>query len=451
MNATDSLTGRIADVAVIGAGPGGLSAAERLQELGYSSIVLERRAEPGGQACSRTYVDGDREIVYDVGSVQPLVTPVLAKLIKKHGITYGRGHSAKRSRMVAVYSFAQRRFIMDSTKPIFGYGMLGMPALARDLVVLSRELFRIKGLRRPGYGGRETIRGACLPFNDWWRSLNLTILGEGLGYMLSSVESGGTYSTLDDVPAMRAMKNLLQLIGPPTRYINGSYKPFTGGAQSLWSAIAKNHDVRYNAQIESITRKAAGVTIKVDGIEMWVDKLVVAAPLPEILDVLDGTTTERDLAASVRYCPVYRGYFVARGLPTNRLIGFPDSFYPASTTTFPVSMIVPEHNVGTDGTLYSFILPVGYAEGDYQSQAENMLADHFGAKILEWNPKLVYWRTYGPHFSVEAAQAGAYTTLENLQGFNRTLYVGGWAGGDGHGNVASYAFHTIESHFANRR
>lgn len=435
-----------ADVAIVGAGPAGLTAAEALRDLGYTSVVFERRTEAGGQACSRVYRDGDRDVVYDVGSINPLITPALDRLIKKYDITYGRGHTAKNSRIVSVYSFNERRYYLDSTKPLLGFGLTDVPAVLMDATKLVRELVRVRALGEPGYSGREGVEGATDSFSSWWKSLDLGILDKSLGYMLSAVECGGSQPALHTLPAMRGMKNLLQLMGPPTRYIDGRYKPFTNGAQSLWTAVAAEHTVRYGSRIERIARDATGVTVVVDGEQSTFRKLVVAVPLPEIIDALDASAIEQELAGQVRYCPVYRGYLVARGMPTNRLIGFPDAFYE-SDTPFPLSTLVPEDTVQGDAFLYSFVLPASFVNTDYQSQAEELLRQHFGAEVLEWSSELAHWRTYAPHFSAEAAAAGAYTTLENEQGRHRTYYVGGLAGGDGHGNAAAYAHHTITTAF----
>lgn len=88
-------------IAIIGAGPAGLGAAEALREKGYKNItIFEKGNRVGGQSLSCEYITEDkRKLVYDIGSIQPMSSKILRKLIRSYGLTYGRGPLEKKTKL----------------------------------------------------------------------------------------------------------------------------------------------------------------------------------------------------------------------------------------------------------------------------------------------------------------------------------------------------------------
>ena len=78
-----------------------LGAAERLKEKGYNNVVVfEKMNRPGGMSLSKVYkAENGKEIVYDIGSVQPMGGSDLQKIIKKYKLEWGRGISIKETKI----------------------------------------------------------------------------------------------------------------------------------------------------------------------------------------------------------------------------------------------------------------------------------------------------------------------------------------------------------------
>src|SRR6187431_1570687 len=79
-------TERRHDVIVIGAGHNGLVAANYLAREGRRVLVLERRAEPGGQLAPAAFSDGTRfDPLHAGGQLRPDIVRNLG--LSKHGLT----------------------------------------------------------------------------------------------------------------------------------------------------------------------------------------------------------------------------------------------------------------------------------------------------------------------------------------------------------------------------
>ena len=132
------------DVAIIGAGAAGLSAAHALQNSGLSVLVLEARDRVGGRAHTITPAPG---IVFDLGC--------------------GWLHSANRNRFVGVAD--QLNFEIDKTLPPWRDRAVGnvFPQDERADFIRSLDAFFDRA-EQAAKGGRDAPADTCLePGNRW--------------------------------------------------------------------------------------------------------------------------------------------------------------------------------------------------------------------------------------------------------------------------------------------
>jgi monoamine oxidase len=132
------------DVAIIGAGAAGLSAAHALQNSGLSAIVLEARDRVGGRARTIEPAPG---IVFDLGC--------------------GWLHSADQNRFVAIAD--QLNFEIDKTLPPWRDRAVGnvFPLAERDDFIRSLDAF-FERAEQAAKSGRDAPADICLePGNRW--------------------------------------------------------------------------------------------------------------------------------------------------------------------------------------------------------------------------------------------------------------------------------------------
>jgi monoamine oxidase len=132
------------DVAIIGAGAAGLSAANALKNSGLSTIVLEARDRVGGRAHTITAAPG---IIFDLGC--------------------GWLHSADKNRFVAIAG--QLNFEIDKTLPPWRDRAVAnvFPQDERNDFIRSLDAF-FERAEQAAKGGRDAPADSCLePGNRW--------------------------------------------------------------------------------------------------------------------------------------------------------------------------------------------------------------------------------------------------------------------------------------------
>jgi monoamine oxidase len=139
------------DVAIIGAGAAGLSAAHALQNSGLSVLVLEARARVGGRAHTITPAPG---IVFDLGC--------------------GWLHSADQNRFVGIAD--QLNFEIDKTLPPWRDRAVGnvFPPDERADFIRSLDAFfdrAEQAARQAILGGRDAPADTCLEAGNRWNPM----------------------------------------------------------------------------------------------------------------------------------------------------------------------------------------------------------------------------------------------------------------------------------------
>jgi hypothetical protein len=438
-------------IAIIGAGPSGLAAAEALREKGYTQIVLfERSGRVGGQALSETHTTPDqRKIVYDLGSVQPLSSKRLNALFKRYGLQFGRGVLQDKSKVIYAYSYIQQSEFANFLKYQLGAPLKTLPLILADLAKLSWYLWRYRRLARPGFHGFKHWDETTVDIRTWIAARRFKFIGERLTAMLVSALTLGSNTREKDVGVYLVFKALYAMTVFPMRYIDGTYRPVREGVQELWRRVARNFEVVFNADITRITRTAESVEITTRDGSWRFDALIVSCPFDKIAPVIDVTDEERQVFRQIRYNPGYRGAFIARNGPVDGVHWYPDSYTSGAAPPY-LTFAVPEATVAPGETLYSCMFaacPTGRdAIPTLQASAARMFKDQYGADITQW-VRMQYWPDYGPTYDAAMVKAGVFDRIHAMQGTARTYYTGQLLSLSGNAVTVEFSYDLVQTFF----
>jgi oxygen-dependent protoporphyrinogen oxidase len=438
-------------IAIIGAGPGGLSMAEALREQGYQHITLfEARDRVGGMALSHTYKDeSGQEVIYELGSVQPFGSKKLFKLFEKYNIHTGKKEVGdKKPLPIRMYCLNERKFVVD-----FLHYKLGLPlsqslSILSDVYKLFSELYKYRRLAKPGFADMRYSKELGMPAHQWLGMMHLQLLHRTLNVLLSGPLNGSAYDYKDQHSAADAIKYLLQGFKTPRRYVNGHYVPVTEGYQSIWLAVAKQQHILLNAHIEKITRTAENITIKLqDNSEHQFDKLIVACPAIKLLNVLDVDESEKNIFNKMQFVGGWKIAFTAKNLPHDGLYVFIDQMENQNQRPIAPGFI-PEGEAGNGKWLYTSMVGLNKTEGIDEAIDASIAIykDHFGATDIEIIEKR-FWEEYKCHFIATDVRNGIFDHFEALQGHKHTYYCGEQLSSSSNGMVVDYSYDLVDRFF----
>lgn len=460
-------------IAIIGAGPAGLSTAEFLKEKGYTNcVVFEKSWRVGGQSLSISCdpIALSRELnpqatpfqtsklVYELGSVCPLSSHILLGLFKKYKLRLGKKNLGKRQRQkklipVIVYSTRTRETILDFSKHWLGVSIKHYPKLFHDIFKLVKITFRYKQLRDPGYTQISSLQQTELsvPFEQFIDAQNLKFLGEPLKILYGIMSTLGDRKKIKSFPTLQAIKFLHQNLRFPLRYINGFVQFAREGYQTLWKQVAKQHNVVLGAQIHQIIRSEEpgqpAVTLKFEeGEPQYFDKLIVTPCPTDMAKIMDWRDEERSIFEKVLSSQGWRIGFVGKGLPHSGIYVFLEGYTNSDYSPF-LKGFNPEGQIDKDLWLYSaFLGDTPHLDEAHLQSVADFLHEQFGGTVVKWLES-AYWPHYVPHFSCEDTQSGIYHRFEALQGKNHTFYVGELISGSTHATVVDYTQSKINEFF----
>ncbi len=443
-------------IAIIGAGPAGLTAAETLRELGYKNVtIFEKRKRVGGQSLSKNYVTPDnRTIIYEMGSVQPTSSPLLYRYIDENGLhigknNLGQNHSPDEPVCVKFYSSEQRKPIQDFTRYKFGKPL--SLKLILDFLKLGFYLFKYRKLKNPGFTelSDKHTEELSIPYDQWIKERKFYQLEDALisfGLILTFANP----SARQNLSALELVKFIISLMRGPynrIRYINGQVKLVREGYEELWNRIAKKHQVIFDAHVTKINRKQDEIEIESGNQKQLFDQLIVACSLTDANQFLDTSEEEKELFKKMRHFPGWRTAFLGKNLPHDAAYIFPEPYLNIDHPPI-LQAFYPEGEIGQGLWLYSGVinLPKNEALEPAQKRSEKMLKDLFNGEIIKWED-FAYWPEYGANFSCEDLRNGIYKKLENLQGKNNTYYVGMSLAFGTHALVVEYTHDRIKKFF----
>ncbi|HXC05701.1 MAG TPA: NAD(P)-binding protein [Bacteroidia bacterium] len=438
-------------IAIIGAGPSGLAAAEALREKGYRDItVFDKNDRAGGQSLSCEYITPDkRKLVYDLGSVQPLGSKILSRLFKTYGLHFGRGPLENKYRVIYAFSYKRNKEFVNYLRHYLGVPFRQVPGLLADVAKLSYYLWRYRRLAKPGFYNFKYWDETTVSIKEWVEARKFNVLGDKLLALMYNLMTLSNKANEEKVRMYTVFKFLYQMLKPPMRYIDGTYRPVKEGYQELWNKIAGNFNMKLGTDIQSITRGADGIRIQTSGSSGLFDELIISCPFDRIAPALDIRPAEAGLFRNIYYNPGYRGAFVAKNGPTDRVCWYPDSYDSGSEPPF-LALAIPEGMVDEVHCLYSCVFShcddTGNAVQILQNSAEQVFRDYEKAEITAW-VQMKYWQDYGCFFEDDVVKDGVYDKIQALQGTDHTYYTGQLISFSAHSSVVDYSYELMDLFF----
>ncbi|MFQ6396621.1 alpha/beta fold hydrolase [Nocardia sp. KC 131] len=411
-------------VCVIGAGPGGLVAANELERLGHTVVVLEREAVAGGKSVS-VQVDGR---AYDLGAH-------LCNDRYEHFIDLADEFGLATEDIIPPHIFDAQTFTTAMPKTAFATRQI-----VGRYMRLRAESFPDIG--RPGLA--HSARALSQPARDWLRDNDLETMAASLGAVYTSAGYG---YLADDLPALYFLKvseTVSQLSTEPTRTRHANAFTISGGLGALWERVAaKLADVRTGVEITAIDRSGDRVAVHLaDGHTVHADDLVLSVPLDRLDGVLDMSLAERALALKIRRLDFYTVLCRITGLPRN------GHYTVRSGDALPG----PGHCVSFHHRYAETDVYVCYSYGADGLTTDDIVANlrddvvAFGGELTE--VLLVRHWPYFPHFASRDLAEGVYDKLEERQGRRRTYHVGGLLGFEMIETTIAHARDVVAGHFA---
>lgn len=423
-------------IAVIGAGPAGLTAARTLKQLGYEHVtVFERRDEVGGKVRSVT-IDGRS---YDLGAV----------IISD---SYRTVLPLVREERQAVVPMPDRLMVDlegPSTRSVSAYMRASAPG--REIATALARYWRLITAHRSVYDPAlsSAPRALCRPFSELMESGGM----RGLAPVLGPVYTVLGYGYAEQMPALyvlRLMDRAKVALVVKTALGAGRAWPrvFPNGFQTLWKSVARELDVRTGVGAEEVTRNGAVEVGLSDGSEQRFDRLVCAAPPCAATRFLDLSESEQDVFTRVKTMHYHVTLFESNRIPR---IDHTRSYLEQNLGPHAIGRPMLILHPYSDRYLY-----LSYAYGDATIGKERILANlredvaRLGGQIREVH-RHEAWTGYFPHVDAEALAGGVLERAAGLQGQRSTWYTGGFFGFETVEDAATHAKYLMERAFGDGR
>ncbi len=442
------------NIAIIGGGASGLTLGYTLeQSLGHKVTVFESNSRVGGKVYS-PIVQGE---TFDVGAVliDSKFTDMMlqGKCAMPFNVTYA----------VSVWSTLEQGESPQNLDFLAGLEAYGFTDYMSEIPAWINVYNRYKYLNEDPMVFFEYEKNMPLyvPFDEFIKENGIQVIGQAFrnSYVLFGYGFG------EDVPALYILKFMIRQLNPEvlTSLLSDRSENdlltfpsivLPEGGQALFECIASTlSDVRLNATVENITRSSTSagepiIEIKTSGGNVHVyDRVVITTDLTQSLSFLDAHEDDVRLFNSIQH-NLYTSSIV-QGV---EVPDFPDDRVGSDTITFPANMyrnssMFPQGlstKPGSDSpsvkaVMYQYdenpLSIVGISQGpamtpivdgpgyqDLVQDAEQFL--NTSGIVSDGVVRQFIWPTYFPHFRSEELKAGAYKTLESLQGKQGTYYAG---------------------------
>ncbi|MFH1767499.1 MAG: FAD-dependent oxidoreductase [Patescibacteria group bacterium] len=406
-------------IAIIGAGAAGLVAAESLKNKGYKHITLFEKNDHVGGKCRTEKINGKPfELGAGIVAGTDLIVMRLAKKYRTplQCIPFGKSiHiDEKTGRELPKMSWPKKILLL---KQIF--------------FTYRRLLRTYKTVSKPGFTSLDSE--LSIPFSRFAAKYHI----EALAKEFKLFFTGFGYGYFEDISTAYVLKYISW--NTIKSFVKRRVYFFPEGIQYLWASVAQSHDVRFNTNIQSITRDKV-ITIVTDKEEFVFDSLILTSPLDEALKFLQPTKQERQLFSKISYTD-YRTV-ACRVTGLDKMNGFIPDNYSASKIGSPVFF----NRRFANSNVYTFyVLADGRSVDDKAVQNVTNLVEKMGGVV-----KKVYsvtrWK-YFPHVDSVTMKNGYFDALEAIQGANHTFYVGELMSFSTVGLTSEYADDLVERFF----
>lgn len=435
---------KTARIAIIGAGPAGLSTAWYLFKNGFTNVtVLEKLGRVGG-LCKSITVGGKS---YDIGA---------------NYTTWAYKETLKIAREVGASTYEEKPYTsieLNSSETSYQFRKFKDAVLYNPYTKEKISLFtfvmaaiRYLGVRwrlssivdAPDYlDSIELHPDLCVPFKTWLEKNNLIALATLFSFPITIMG----YGKLEDIATPYALRYMSlrtffpMVFGqlPFVSWFIGSWpRRFTFGFQRLWERVAWRSDVRLNVNITSIVRNTDTITIDFEYPEQDLnemktvketqhyDYLFYAAPLtPDVFKKLGlmPNAMEAKISSRVQVNPYCMTTFWINNMHMPAPIA---PVLPIPENGIPWAVARQFQDNGINFTQFYTRPTPGQTDDQVIAQVRKLVKLMHG-EIEETDSR---WHTfdkftYFQHFTPEDIAAGIYNELANMQGKDRTFYVGG--------------------------
>lgn len=284
-------------VAVIGAGPAGLSAAYRLVQAGHDVDVIEREAQAGGRTHTEHHGPGHW---VDTGagwlaSFYPVTLALLDELGQRHRL------SAMRLRGGGDLMLDGE---LHPTPNSFGRILRTRLLGTRDKATFVAYMARLLATQAPNLE-------IDLAHDDETSLAALTGAGEAARERIVRPNfEGPFFARLEDMSGalIRSWLRALSI---------GTFFHVDGGMDAPWRDLADLVDARCGVEVDRVERRDGGVAVHAAGSTEHYDAAVVAVPAPVAAEMVE-PVAQPSWLRRIRYVPHVRLYAARRGAGPGR-------------------------------------------------------------------------------------------------------------------------------------
>lgn len=430
-------------IAVIGAGASGLTAAYRLEQLGYSAVtVYEKENRFGGKVYSYP-LDG---MIYEVGAFWAGIDyKTVDELANRFGVEFV---DEEANFIVRLEDGSE----VDFSK--FPSEVIGNWQLVAGFLNWSKVQKKFAYLKEADGFFQADDSDLYMPFAEFAKKYKI----EAYAKIFRPFWIGCGYGYYETTPAMYVLKLMLGVLDLNLGDILKSLLPWNkdaaqglrrapDGYQQVFVRVGESlRDARLNAKVDSVRRYNQGentvIEVTANGQTEVYDYLIVATDLAASLKFLDASNEEDELFSQVMNYNYYIQLVEAdipTPAPTMILL---DEFGSADTIGHVTALVNREAtpNIWTTGQLLDWSASTQELDA-YLSEDFELL----GATELKIIDK-IQW-TYFPHVGSEALEEGFYKKLGSMQGKDNTYYVGGVLGFETVESTSSFASKLILDNF----
>ena len=455
-----------AKIVVVGAGPAGLSTAWFLSNNGFHNVtVLEKLGRVGG-LCKSLTVDG---MSFDLGA---------------NYVTWAYQETLKIAEELGASTYPEKPYISlelsdDETKfryRPFSEAILYDPYTKEKVslfsfIIAAIRYFAIRWklspiIDIPDYLARiHNHQTLCVSFKDWLDQNKLAPLATLFQFPITIMG----YGKLEEIATPYALRYMSlrtffpMVFGgvPGVKWIVGSWpKRFTLGFQRLWERVAWKTNVRLNVNITKIVRSKENIKIDfeypeqdLNGIKIvkgteYYDYLVLACPLTA--DVfkrlgLDPNNAEQKISQGIHINPYCMTTFWIDNMNMPEPIA---PILPIPENGLPWAVARQFQDSGNMFTQF-YTRPTKDQTDEEVIDEVRKLTKLLGGEINETQGR---WHTfdkftYFQHFTVEQIKAGIYADFADMQGNDKTFYVGGATDFELVEPIVVHSKYIVEKHF----
>ncbi|MGK3984341.1 FAD-dependent oxidoreductase [Sorangium sp. So ce136] len=422
-------------VAVVGAGAAGLTAAHTLKKLGYSNVtVFEQGDAPGGKAC--TFDHGGR--TYELGAIWVMSHyEVVNQIIAELGIPV----EVSRAKKTQVEADGRELTFREVVKEKYG-----APAVARSLLNYAKVRVKYAALFRPGYSGTQPA--LHVSFSEFAEAHGFAPLAD----LLRSFTVACGYGYYEEMPALYVLKLFNWFVSIALRdaanqalglRLPGLLLP-AGGAQRIWTELAKTLDVRVRSGVTRLARTTGGIELTVNGEVQSFDRVIVTALLDQASTFMEFPADVAGMLKGLRTFQSIITWLEVEGLtPQSIRLLYGNAWRKNMGRVLAIGSGYADSNVFMTNQISDGSIP--------QEELDRMLAEDIarhGGKVLRVLAKKTW--AYCPHFPRELLDAGVYRRLEALQGQGGIYLAGSTMGCESLEHTARYARDLVLEHFSDQ-